>query len=95
MDTFFSGIPEYTRSPLTDTKPVVEGLREDVVLGRIIEYNVDIIQTANASHVTTYILTPNRTVSGQLGILTVPTWLPYNSECDNLVSSITFQGVSG
>lgn len=56
----FCGISEYTRSPLTDTKPVVE---EDVILGHIIELHtilMSIIQRANASHVTTYILTPNR-----------------------------------
>jgi hypothetical protein len=38
MDTFLSGLPGYFHSPLTDTKIVVEGLREDGVPGRIREH---------------------------------------------------------
>ena len=38
MDTFLGGLPGYIHSPLTDTNPVVEGLREDGVPGRIREH---------------------------------------------------------
>ncbi|KAH9983790.1 hypothetical protein BJV74DRAFT_593982 [Russula compacta] len=38
MDTFLSSLPGYIDSPLTDTKLVVEGLREDGVPGRIREH---------------------------------------------------------
>ena len=38
MDTFLSGLPGYIHSPLTDTKPVVEGLRDDGVPGRVREH---------------------------------------------------------
>ena len=38
MDTFLGGLPGYIHSPLTDRNPVVEGLREDGVPGRIREH---------------------------------------------------------
>jgi hypothetical protein len=38
MDTFLDGLPGYLHSPLTDKKPVVEGLMEDGVPGRIREH---------------------------------------------------------
>jgi hypothetical protein len=38
MDNFLSGLPGYLRSPLTDTKLVVEGLIEDGLPGRIREH---------------------------------------------------------
>jgi hypothetical protein len=49
MDTFLCGLPGYIHSPLIDTNPVVEGLREDGVPGRIREHFKTCVTSAELS----------------------------------------------
>lgn len=49
MDNFLSGLPGYLRSPLTDTKVVVEGLIEDGLPERIREHITTCVTSAKLS----------------------------------------------
>jgi len=49
IDTFLSGLPGYIHSPLTDTKPVVAGLREDGIPERIRQHLITCVTSVELS----------------------------------------------